>query len=193
MKSFIAASALIALASANATPTGPFTIGAWNPTTAWYGTGINANGGGFYIGKSPSSYCPTGITGLNCTLYPGASTVLVTGGTAPNMTVSLDVAVPGGQQVFVAPNGALSYTPPHSTFAPTGSIFDGFDRFISNAGGGPTPLYFESNNFGACPVTGESGVYQVFARAVASSETLGNCTVFEMRTYTADGVVAWEY
>lgn len=37
------------------------------------------------------------------------------------LTISQDVVVPGGQQVYAAPNGRIGYTPPHSAFIPLGS------------------------------------------------------------------------
>ncbi|KAH6663191.1 hypothetical protein B0J14DRAFT_609528 [Halenospora varia] len=187
MKSVIAVSSLIAAASALTAPTGPFTSGAWNPSTLWFGSAIQANGGAFFIGKDPSSYCPE-VDGLDCTLFPGSSTVFIGG----NNTLSLDVAVPGGQQVFVTPEGAIGYTPAHSTFKPTGSVLDGWDRFQSEAGGAPVPMNFQSNSFLACPVNAtESGVYQVFARSLRTDGT--DCTLFQWRTYTASGVDAWQY
>lgn len=73
-------------------------MGAWRGTAdtvpRWVGEAIQANGGRFWIAKAPSAYCPTGVADLDCSAYPGGSTVF-TGG---NDTVFLDVAVPGGQQ-----------------------------------------------------------------------------------------------
>jgi hypothetical protein len=36
------------------------------------------------------------------------------------------VTVPGGQQIYVPPNGEIGYTMPHSAFVPPGSTFGGF-------------------------------------------------------------------
>lgn len=103
-------------AVANATPLvargykpkpGPWTLGAWHPSTVdpsspprpWVGEGINANGGRFYIGKQPSAYCPK-VEGLDCSLYIGGDRTWLLGGAYPehNGTLSLHVGVPGGQQ-----------------------------------------------------------------------------------------------
>jgi len=81
-------------------PPGPWTAGAWRPSTGdgegplWVGAGIEANGGRFWLGKKPSAYCPSDVADLNCTSYPGDRTIFVGG----NGSISLNVAVPGGQQ-----------------------------------------------------------------------------------------------
>ncbi|KAK3384891.1 hypothetical protein B0H63DRAFT_559612 [Podospora didyma] len=176
-------------------PPGPWAMGAWRPPTdppapLWLGRAIQANGGRFWMGKPPSAYCPPDIPGLNCTLYPGTSTVLVGG----NETLSLNVVVPGGQQVYIAPDGALGYTPPHSTFKPDGSVVTGWRREISDAGGAPTVLWNQAGGyFVACPVgDAKDDVYQIYLN---SGDALSGaaCVSFQMRTYTAAGAVAWEY
>jgi len=90
-----------------APPPGPWTMGAWRVPAAgqptWFGEAIQASGGRFWIGKSPSSYCPPNITDLDCTAYPGGSTVFVGG----NSTLSLNVVVPGGQQGKSMPGRAI--------------------------------------------------------------------------------------
>ena len=55
---------------------------------------LNAIGGKFYLGGTPSSYCPKVVGQSVCDRYPGNATVLA-GGFG---TLSLGVVVPGGQQ-----------------------------------------------------------------------------------------------
>ncbi|KAG9231766.1 hypothetical protein BJ875DRAFT_382230 [Amylocarpus encephaloides] len=188
MKSVIAFTTILGAAVAQeiAPPAGSFVLGAWSPGSGLPGSKINANGGSFWLGKDPSSSCPA-VEGLDCTAFPGTRTVLVGG----NDTLSLDVAVPGGQQVYVGPNGALGYTPPHSSYMPTGSVTTGFHRFRSQSGGAPVVMNFQGNSFLACPDATNSGVYQIFAHLVVTDG--GNCTFFQMRTYTAEGINAWQY
>ncbi|RDL31916.1 uncharacterized protein BP5553_09318 [Venustampulla echinocandica] len=188
MKSIIAVSALVAMVAAQLEPpAGPFTAGAWNPSNRWTGVAINASGRGFWIGKDSSSYCPV-VKGLDCTAFPGTSTVFAGG----SGTLSLDVAVPGGQQVFVGPDGALGYTGAHSASIPVGAVTTGFLRFQSVAGGAPVPMTFEGSGFRACPVDEtQENVYQVFASAVGTDP--GNCIQFQLRTYSAPGISAWQY
>ncbi|KAK0636776.1 hypothetical protein B0T17DRAFT_89882 [Bombardia bombarda] len=175
-------------------PPGPWTLGAWRPPTdntspMWFGRAIQANGSRFWLGKTPSAYCPAGISGLDCSLYPGDSTVFNGG----NDTVFLNVAVPGGQQVYIAPDGALGYTPPHSTFKPDGSIVSGWVREISVAGGAPTVMGYNGRPILACPAgDGAVDVYQIYVK-LAEADPKSGCISFQMRTYSAAGTVAWEY
>ncbi|KAL9612791.1 MAG: hypothetical protein Q9167_002626 [Letrouitia subvulpina] len=83
-----------------------------------YGS-IDASGYAFYIGKETVSYCPDQV-GKDCP--PGKQTII----SYFNGTASMDVLVPGGQRVFVAPNGALGYTVPHSGAIPEGAVTKGF-------------------------------------------------------------------
>lgn len=79
---------------------GPWTAAAWRPVPdpedgpRLDSTAIQANGGRFWMGKDPSTYCPSNVTGLDCAEYPGGQTIFIGG----NDTLSLDVGVPGGQQ-----------------------------------------------------------------------------------------------
>ncbi|KAK3207764.1 hypothetical protein GRF29_96g387428 [Pseudopithomyces chartarum] len=86
---------------------------------------LQASGGKFYLGGTPSGYCPVEAVGQEvCDEYPGNTTTLAGG----YGTLSLGVVVPGGQQVYVAPDGALSYTQAHSAYVPEGSVRDGWTR-----------------------------------------------------------------
>ncbi|KAG2412884.1 hypothetical protein HFD88_010441 [Aspergillus terreus] len=75
---------------------------------------LNANGGSFWTGKSTSSYCPDTV--------PQCKTVNGTSFTVQDDKVFLNAVVPGGQQVYVSPQGQLTYTQPHSAYIPTGSL-----------------------------------------------------------------------
>ncbi|KAL8731494.1 MAG: hypothetical protein Q9166_003340 [cf. Caloplaca sp. 2 TL-2023] len=84
---------------------------------------VNANGQAFWIGKDTATYCPLEP---HLTCPPGNETVFSVGG----RTASLDTAVPGGQQIFVAPNGKLSYTQAHSPNIPPGSAVQTFSASV---------------------------------------------------------------
>ncbi|KAF4447162.1 hypothetical protein F53441_9307 [Fusarium austroafricanum] len=79
---------------------------------------INARNKAFIIGAAkPSTFC-----GLdNATECPDGTSTQVNG----NMTV-LAAAVPGGQFIFVGPDGSISYPPAHSALRPPGSQMGGF-------------------------------------------------------------------
>lgn len=82
--------------------TGPYTAVAWNLQDggiSLWGNPINANGGRFWIGKGPATYCPGGVEGLDCSGFNHTATRF-TGGVN---TLFMDVAVPGGQQGTQSP------------------------------------------------------------------------------------------
>jgi hypothetical protein len=147
---------------------------------------MNARGGNFFIGgKGPSSYCPVETVGAeNC---PPGNTTTFAGG---NQTLSLGVVVPGGQQVYVAADGALSYTVPHSAYIPPGSTVTGFSRTAS-----PTSDLFGYLNweggFIACPGSADDGwkVYGQIANGTFSDECLG----FSAIAAPVSAPAAWQY
>ncbi|KAM0558011.1 hypothetical protein ACHAPJ_005178 [Fusarium lateritium] len=79
---------------------------------------INARNRAFIIGASePSTFCDL----HNATDCPAGTSTQVDG----NMT-SLAAAVPGGQFIFIAPDGIISYPSAHSALRPPGSQMGGF-------------------------------------------------------------------
>jgi len=70
---------------------------------------IEANGGGFWIGKPASAYCPSGVDKLDCSALKGNRTVFVGGNDFGDSAVGLSVIVPGGQQGTYLP----TYLPGH--------------------------------------------------------------------------------
>lgn len=104
---------------------------------------INANGGGLWIGKEQSDYCPV-VQGLPCPNTTGLSTTYGLG--SDSGALGLAVGVPGGQQVyamlaryrcpisesdvlrsFIDPLcGKIGYTLPHSASMPSGAITQGW-------------------------------------------------------------------
>ncbi|KAI1500279.1 hypothetical protein F5X99DRAFT_387054 [Biscogniauxia marginata] len=186
MKCLVIALSLTSLAFASSpAPAGPWTAYARNrPDNGEkliFGP-IEANGGGFWIGKNVSTYCPSDTPDIDCSAYSGTETVF-TGG---NNTVFLNVAVPGGQQVYISPTGALAYTPPHSA-PPEGSTTSGFWRVRSEGSMGAVFLGHNDASAFACP-TEEEDVYRVFfGRGVE------DCLSFMVYTSQYSGVNSWEY
>ncbi|KAK3078548.1 hypothetical protein LTS18_007237 [Coniosporium uncinatum] len=146
---------------------------------------VSANGGTFWLQKPTSTYCPEGIDGLTCPV--GNNQTLFAGGEG---TLALSVVVPGGQQVYIAPDGKLSFTQAHSAYIPTGSIRDGFSRDwrpAQNLG-----FLQWTNGFVACPANGTSGPYQIYG--ARDDVTLPeNCLGFSMIATNSSGVGAWQY
>lgn len=166
---------------------------------------LNAAGQKFYLGGSTATYCPTQVT--DCP--PGNQTVLAPGGTAlvshelhylmptnvQRKTPSnneQDTMVPGGQQVYIDPNGALSFTQAHSANIPQGSLLGPFHYSADE----PWAHYsFGSTGFMACPA--EDNRWQVFAAIQNATVPNGNvdeCLGFSAVAldYTGD-VPAWQY
>lgn len=137
---------------------------------------LTARGGYFYLGGEggPSSYCPVETVGA-AACPPGNTTVLAGG----DKTLSMGVVVPGGQQVYVGPNGALSYTVAHSAYIPAGSIVDAFSKEAPSNGNSFGYLNFETG-FIACPA-GEGKGYQVFG-AITNGTFADDCLGFSALT-----------
>ncbi|KAI0385298.1 hypothetical protein F5Y04DRAFT_291960 [Hypomontagnella monticulosa] len=172
-------------------PSGPWQAGVWKTAEGtdvfFWGDLINAHNGKFWINTNVTSYCPSDIDGLDCAAYPGTETIFVQG----NGTLFLNVGIPGGQQVYVAEDGSLSYTVPHSGAIPPGANVTGFSRSRSEAFGGPVEL-FGPGYFNICPFgEGEprEKPYQVFL----GEHKRDRCYWTVVRTYQADRVSAWEY
>ncbi|KAF2240825.1 hypothetical protein BU26DRAFT_191417 [Trematosphaeria pertusa] len=142
---------------------------------------LNAIGGKFFLGGSPSSYCPPQV-GDVCNEYPGNSTVLAGG----DGTLSLAVIVPGGQRVYIAPDATMSYTVPHSAYIPEGSVVDGWSKTEGESFG---HLTFDGGLV-ACPVEGKPWqVYGQRPNVTLSPECLG----FSALTVNSTTAGAWEY
>lgn len=90
MKSVLAFSTLVASALAQTTYFGVISSRSASPIHL---LPLQANGGKFFLGGTASGYCPSEI-GEACASYPGNSTTLSGG----NVSLSLGVVVPGGQQ-----------------------------------------------------------------------------------------------
>ncbi|CAO2654418.1 Nn.00g111510.m01.CDS01 [Neocucurbitaria sp. VM-36] len=173
--------------SATPTPSGPSYFGVMSARSASpiHLLQLTARGGKFYLGgPGPSSYCPVEQVGDACP--PGNSTVLAGG----DKTLALGVVVPGGQQVYVAPDGSLSYTVAHSAYIPTGSIIDQFSVEAPADGQAFGYLHFETG-FVACPA-GEGQGYKVFGQVQGG--TYGpECLGFSALTVATDEPGAWQY
>ena len=115
----------------------------------------------------------------------------------------MDVAVPGGQLVYVAKDGGLHYTSPHSGGMPSGAVTAPFNYTAQSESGTVGKLTFEDDDWIACPTrsTTTSGsyvetVYQVYAAsrfATGWQVTPLNCEGIAWGTTTFDGEIAYEY
>jgi hypothetical protein len=175
MKYTVALAALASAVSAQAAaPTGYFSVISARSASPIHFQTLTARGGKFYLGGGPpSSYCPVEQVGSAC---PAGNTTVLVGG---DKTLSMGVIVPGGQEVYVGPDGALSYTQAHSAFVPEGSVRDQFSREAPVGDAGFGYLNFETG-FVACPAANTT-TYQVYGQV--DSATFGpECLGFSMLT-----------
>ncbi|KAI1647920.1 uncharacterized protein F4817DRAFT_315461 [Daldinia loculata] len=172
-------------------PEGPWTAGVWRmpaeDNAVFTGDAINASGGKFYVNKNTSAYCPGDVANLDCSLYPGSKTVFAGG----NNTLFLSVGVPGGQQVYIAADGSLSYTVPHSGALPEGSVSTGFERQRSESFGAPVVLGNAGQLWLMCPVSEGEPRERTYQMYVGHGPE--GCLNTGVRTYTSSGPDAWEY
>ena len=188
MKTFIASLALPLLAAAAPTSQAPAANPSFGVVAIRSGSGIqyaslNAAGQKFYLGGTTTSYCPSETVQ---TCPPGDQTIIAPGGNA------LDVEVPGGQQIYVDPTGAVSFTQAHSAAMPQGSIVG---EFAYETEGDAAHWTFKGDGLLACPTTDNR--YQVFAPIENLKVPSGNkddCLGFSARAFTYSGSTpAWQY
>ncbi|KAG9560882.1 hypothetical protein KCU71_g295, partial [Aureobasidium melanogenum] len=137
---------------------------------------VNAAGQKFWLLKDSQTYCPD-VVGSAC---PNTTSTQFAGG---DNTLSLDTIVPGGQQVYVAVDGSLSFTAPHSASTGTGSFVTGFS--VAQNG---EHIQFQGDDWLACP-SGDH--YAVYAAAIAKDASA--CTGFAFRIAESTAPAAWEY
>jgi len=152
---------------------------------------MNAAGESFYLGGATESYCPDSVV-ADCP--PGNETAFLGLG-------ALDTEVPGGQLVYVAPDGHLGFTQAHSATYPTGAVLNPFTYTKSDGEqfGHLGTSAFGATGFMACPVTDAPGPYQVFAAfagAVVPNGDASTCLGFDALTvdyYLNPAPAAWQY
>ena len=187
MKFTLTALALPLIAAAAPAPPAnpPFTVMAARSASPIHYLQLNAAGQKFWLGGNTASYCPSQVK--DCPA--GNQTVFAPGGT------SMDTEVPGGQQVYIDPNGALSFTQAHSANIPAGSSYG---PFVYEAGE-PWSHYlyrgWGASGFMACPT--EDNRWQVFgalANATVPKGDVNECLGFSAMAITYEGdVPAWQY
>ncbi|KAH6647904.1 hypothetical protein BKA67DRAFT_662649 [Truncatella angustata] len=166
------------------------------PSTTIDGADLDASANGFYLGLSePSTYCPIGAA---CPAVRG--TLVYEGMTA------MAVEVPGGQAIYVAPNGQVKYTQAHSAYMPQGSLLGGWfnKTVVSDCAPDTEVLDFlatDGSNRGGlmlCPGTqgfmeGTGASYQLYANTPRFNAT--NClqTVGLIQHGSAVTFGAWQY
>jgi len=125
----------------------------------------------------------------------GTSTILATANTGG---VSMDVVVPGGQQVYIdGTDSSFSFSSPHA-FPPAGAILTPFTYTAPASEGTVGTLSFgtDGQGFFACPTTDVAGPsegfpYQIFSYAPGVADA--SCIGINIATTGFTGTGAWEY
>jgi len=191
-KIFIAAT-LTGLAAAVPAPklatrsdSGSFTLLTIDSATPIQYATINANGLKFWIGKPPSSFCPS----QEVNPCPPGDVTALSVYTSAEGGASTDTEVPGGQYVYAAVDGALSYTVPHSGVIPADATSGPFVYNAASDGNVVGSFQLDGKDFFACPTT-DSDVYQIYADVPGFSEV--GCLSIAIATEAYEGVAAWQY
>jgi hypothetical protein len=157
---------------------------------------INISGGGLMIGTDSSTYCPSGIQGLDCSHFSNSTQLDCAASDGSVTTCSPQVVVPGGQQLYVDPkSGWVSVTTPHSAYIPEGALQGGFKYTAQTKGAqeGLGNLGFcggGAEGFVACPVEGKEHTWKVIV-PLKGVDTTG---CLSMSTVTSgSNATAWEY
>ncbi|KAI9369309.1 hypothetical protein BJX61DRAFT_545698 [Aspergillus egyptiacus] len=192
MKFELASSLLLPLLAAAAPTSNPqpaaFTVMASRSASPIHFLPMNAAGQSFYLGGEPLTWCP--LPSEDC---PSSGQTVFAGNGA-----ALSVVVPGGQQIYVSPEGALKFTQAHSAYIPPGSSYGPFE-YVPGAPGSVFGHYVYSgwgtSGFMACPT--EDDRWQVFAalqNATVPSGDVADCLGFSaMAVPTNQTGAAWQY
>ncbi|KAL4888614.1 hypothetical protein BDV59DRAFT_137403 [Aspergillus ambiguus] len=176
-----------ALASASASP---FTLNIRWSNSPLSGP-LNANGGSLWTGKPTASTCPDTV--------PHCKTVNATSFTAQDGKLFLNAIVPGGQQVYVSPQGQLTYTQPHSASIPAGSL----TNLVSWSGAAGSSFLNPFLTFWLCDTDAASAdkwrVWLEYTNGTTGAITnngsngVNACTRISLEAKPYQGTAAWEF
>ncbi|CRG91352.1 hypothetical protein PISL3812_08400 [Talaromyces islandicus] len=153
---------------------------------------INAANSKFWIwGPGPKTYCPPNITGCQKTNSTLIDLYL------DNGAAGLYANIPGGQDIFVAPDGSLSFTEPHmeGVFPPGSIAYSGFTYTAPAEPGTVAILGFKGNGstgFVACPRKG-AYPWQIYVQLPGKNYTSG-CLGFDVSAANVTNApLPWEF
>jgi len=168
------------------TVSGPFSLVVDNPALpALHGKPVTAGGLRWNLAGTTAAYCPVAQVGSDA-CPPGRTTSFVAG----DGRVSMNVMVPGGQQVYLdAQQWTMGYTQAHSAYVPPGSLREGFGAY---EGGGFVNLNGGGLGWVACQ-EGSGGGWTLRGRNETNAAGLAGCTGVNLRVVKESGFGAWQY
>ncbi|KAI1178334.1 hypothetical protein F4777DRAFT_114293 [Nemania sp. FL0916] len=186
---------LLCLSAAASTSASAFSITAFVPSNSLDGAVIHASDSGFHSGLTkPTTYC---------SLHPASKCPKVAGTLVSENMEHMAVSVPGGQQIYVQPDGQVQYTIPHSADRPPGSIVGCWHRktstFSYNIPQAHDVLDFDDSRghkgLALCPHTNSTkgGTHMLYART--KDFNVKSCVDVVGLTLTKSdaNVGCWEY
>ncbi|KAJ0375275.1 hypothetical protein COL26b_006486 [Colletotrichum chrysophilum] len=190
-------SCIITLAAAES-----YTLTAYAPATrAIHGKPINASGRRFIIGlDAPMTYCPDVVPRDSCP--PGNIT------TVSGLLTGMMVMVPGGQDIYVDPEGFVDFTQAHSAgYPPNSTLQEGFYKTTAKPSSPceaepPTdlldfcdPKNATSEGVYACPYPDIAGTWVLVAGSARARARRGDCERLEgLELHESEiKLGAWQY
>ncbi|CAL3963282.1 hypothetical protein PZA11_000950 [Diplocarpon coronariae] len=157
--------------------------------SAIQGYSINANSLKFNLNNGTKTYCPPN-SNVVCSLV-GTTTVFLY--RPESKSLFLDGIVAGGQQVYVAGDGSLSFTGAHSGALLDSSSATPFEYSPQKANGDAGYVTFDGKSFTACPADLGSDGTSYLIYALARTEPTSTCIAFRFQTALYDGAVPYQY
>ncbi|PBP18281.1 hypothetical protein BUE80_DR011004 [Diplocarpon rosae] len=178
------------------------------------GFSVNARSQKFNLNNGTDTYCPEGIVDCsqagNSTVFAFSSSnnkyVLAPPAMIPSRrrvnpkeladgrnSLYLKAAVAGGQQVYVAEDGSLSFKGAHSAYIAPPRVAGPFEYTPALADGTSGSLTFQGGSFTACPAgknPTNGTAYQIFAVAITNP---ANCIPFQLVTTVWEGATPYQY
>ncbi|EFW99820.1 c6 zinc finger domain containing protein [Grosmannia clavigera kw1407] len=169
----------------------PFALTAANPSApAVDGLAVSACALRWNLGGPLCAYCPADVI-ASC---PVADRLVVSAAASAAAPYGMDVAVPGGQIVFLdAANNAVAYSQAHSAALPPGALLGGL---VAYNGGGFVNLHADGWAWLACPPDDNTATgYSLHAASTTNKDFLANCTPVNLKVSVLPlGTVgAWQY
>ncbi|KAF3929094.1 hypothetical protein ABW20_dc0106607 [Dactylellina cionopaga] len=171
-------------------PTGAFGFIAIRSGSPVQYQALSATGREIWLGKKTTTYCPLSPAsqcpkGKDTSFYINSA------------SSGMNTVVPGGQQLYIGPDGALGYTQAHSASTPPGSIIAGF-KILEDQG--TFYLTHCEGGFYACPDTKKTA-YKVYVDVKGKlkdkdvpTKKKADCIPFAPRgIYGKDVLPVWQY